>query len=129
MTPPRRMRMITLCPTTRRRNPKRRVRDPRVWTKMTWGTAAPKELTSEWWAEFVKEEDKYKLELSGKLKLLFEILKMCEDIGDKVLVFSQSLLSLDIIEDVLAKIMTSSSAQQIQSAHANGGKRKDNGES
>ncbi|XP_052283753.1 transcriptional regulator ATRX-like [Dreissena polymorpha] len=68
------------------------------------GYGGPKELTSEWWAEFVKEEDKYKLELSGKLKLLFEILKMSEDIGDKVLVFSQSLLSLDIIEDVLAKI-------------------------
>ena len=43
-----------------------------------------KELTSEWWAEFVKEEDQYKVELSGKLTLLFEILKMCEDIGDKV---------------------------------------------
>ncbi|KAH3820866.1 hypothetical protein DPMN_122615, partial [Dreissena polymorpha] len=48
------------------------------------GYGGPKELTSEWWAEFVKEEDEYKLELSGKLMLLFEILKMCEDIGDKV---------------------------------------------
>jgi len=44
----------------------------------------PKELTSEWWAEFVKEEDENRLELSGKITLLFEILKMCEDIGDKV---------------------------------------------
>ena len=48
------------------------------------GYGGPRELTSEWWAEFVKEDDEYKLELSGKLKLLFEILKMCEDIGDKV---------------------------------------------
>lgn len=44
----------------------------------------PKEVTSEWWAEFVKEEDEFKLELGGKLVLMFEILKMCEDIGDKV---------------------------------------------
>jgi len=44
----------------------------------------PKELSSEWWAEFVKEEDENRLELGGKLMLLFEILKMCEDIGDKV---------------------------------------------
>ena len=43
-----------------------------------------KDISSEWWAEYVKEEDRFKLELSGKLVLLFEILKMCEDIGDKV---------------------------------------------
>ena len=51
-----------------------------------WGYApeGPKEVTSEWWAEYVKEEDEAKLELSGKLMLLFQILKMCEDIGDKV---------------------------------------------
>ena len=43
-----------------------------------------KEISNEWWAEYVKEEDQFKMELSGKLVLLFEILKMCEDIGDKV---------------------------------------------
>ena len=43
-----------------------------------------KEVSKEWWAEYVKEEDQYRMELSGKLTLLFEILKMCEDIGDKV---------------------------------------------
>ncbi|ESO93813.1 hypothetical protein LOTGIDRAFT_105088 [Lottia gigantea] len=59
---------------------------------------------SEWWAEYLKEEDKHRLELSGKLSLLFKILSMCEEIGDKVLVFSQSLLSLDIIEDFLDTI-------------------------
>ncbi|KAL3879997.1 hypothetical protein ACJMK2_032269 [Sinanodonta woodiana] len=58
-------------------------------------------VSSEWWAEYVKEEDKFKMDTGGKLVLLFQILKMCEDIGDKVLVFSQSLLSLDIIEDFL----------------------------
>jgi len=43
-----------------------------------------KPFSDDWWAEFVKEEDQYKLELSGKITLLFEILRMCEEIGDKV---------------------------------------------
>lgn len=54
-----------------------------------------------WWADYVKEEDQFKMELGGKLMLLFEILRMCEEIGDKVLIFSQSLLSLDLIEAYL----------------------------
>jgi len=41
------------------------------------------------------------LEHSGKMMLLFEILRMAEELGDKVLVFSQSLISLDLIEDFL----------------------------
>lgn len=56
------------------------------WMEEMGYSTGPKDqtVTSEWWAEFVKEEDEQKLELSGKLVLLFEILKMCEDIGDKV---------------------------------------------
>ncbi|XP_013386812.1 transcriptional regulator ATRX [Lingula anatina] len=58
-------------------------------------------MKSEWWHEFVTEEDEKKIENSGKLLLLFEVLRMAEEIGDKVLVFSQSLLSLDLIQDFL----------------------------
>lgn len=43
-------------------------------------------LSSEWWADYFGEEDQYKLELSGKLMVLAELLKMCEAIGDKVYV-------------------------------------------
>ena len=37
-----------------------------------------------WWSKMVKDEDKTSLELSGKLVLLFEILSMSEQLGDKV---------------------------------------------
>ena len=39
----------------------------------------------QWWTEYVKEADhKQKLELSGKLVLLFDILRMAEGLCDKV---------------------------------------------
>ncbi|KAJ8925712.1 hypothetical protein NQ315_009559 [Exocentrus adspersus] len=41
---------------------------------------------------------------SGKLFLFFQILKECEEIGDKILVFSQSLYTLNCIEYFLEKI-------------------------
>ena len=41
-------------------------------------------ISDQWWADFVSEEDQYKIELGGKITLLSEILKMCESIGDKV---------------------------------------------
>ena len=43
-------------------------------------------VSTEWWSEYLKDSDCHNLELSGKLKLTFEILGMCEDIGDKVYV-------------------------------------------
>jgi len=38
----------------------------------------------QWWSKMLKEEDKTRIELSGKLVLLFQILAMSEQIGDKV---------------------------------------------
>ena len=55
----------------------------------------------EWYDKFLTEEDEENIELSGKLVLLLEILANAEVVGDKVLVFSQSLTSLDIIERAL----------------------------
>uniref|UniRef100_A0A4W6FL56 DNA helicase n=1 Tax=Lates calcarifer TaxID=8187 RepID=A0A4W6FL56_LATCA len=54
-----------------------------------------------WYKSFLSEGDAKILEHSGKMVLLFEILKMAEDLDDKVLVFSQSLISLDLIENFL----------------------------
>jgi transcriptional regulator ATRX len=47
------------------------------------------------------EEELNNLEHSSKLMLLMSILEKCEAIGDKLLVFSQSLYSLDVIEHFL----------------------------
>lgn len=44
------------------------------------------------------------LDCSGKMVLLLDILTMCSDIGDKALVFSQSLSTLDLIEQYLSRL-------------------------
>ena len=58
-----------------------------------------------WWTQFMKdpndEDELLNVELGSKMMLLMDILKECFLIGDKVLVFSQSLLSLDLIEKFL----------------------------
>lgn len=59
------------------------------------------EEEKEWYDEFLQEDDEYNVELSGKLVLLMEILADAEAVHDKVLVFSQSLVTLDLIEKML----------------------------
>ncbi|KAM9728822.1 transcriptional regulator ATRX-like [Menidia menidia] len=54
-----------------------------------------------WYKNLLSGSDITIMEHSGKMVLLFEILRMAEDHGDKVLVFSQSLISLNLIEKFL----------------------------
>ncbi|XP_043560921.1 transcriptional regulator ATRX isoform X1 [Chiloscyllium plagiosum] len=61
----------------------------------------PGSPAADWYKEFITDADAEILQHSGKMALLFEILYMCEAIAEKVLVFSQSLISLDLIEDFL----------------------------
>ena len=49
-----------------------------------------------------EEGDLSKPILSGKMSMLINILRESESVGDKVLIFSQSLSSLDMIEEYLA---------------------------
>lgn len=55
----------------------------------------------EWYDKFLKEEDETNIELGSKLVLLLEILADSAALDEKVLVFSHSLVSLDVIEKAL----------------------------
>ncbi|KAL7614893.1 hypothetical protein Lser_V15G05260 [Lactuca serriola] len=56
-----------------------------------------------WWGDLLQENG-YDAENSGKIVLLLDILTLCSDAGDKALVFSQSLATLDMIERHLSKL-------------------------
>lgn len=58
----------------------------------------------DWWKPLCPEEELSNLENSAKIVLLFSIIAECESRSEKLLVFSQSLFSLDVIEHFLAKI-------------------------
>ncbi|XP_059062781.1 transcriptional regulator ATRX homolog [Achroia grisella] len=62
------------------------------------------ENPTEWWIKLVSDDELEDMRNSHKLVLLFDILRQCETIGDKLLVFSQSLYSLDLIEHFLGKV-------------------------
>jgi len=61
--------------------------------------------SSAWWNQFLDDDQLLDdITLGSKMVLLMDILKECALIGDKVLVFSQSILSLNLIEDFLGKV-------------------------
>jgi len=54
-----------------------------------------------WYEKLLSDEMEHMIELSGKLLFLKELLVETKRLGEKVLVFSQSLLTLDMIEHFL----------------------------
>ncbi|KAK4436059.1 protein CHROMATIN REMODELING 20 [Sesamum alatum] len=58
----------------------------------------------DWWRDILQENTYKEVDYSGKMVLLLDILTMCSNMGDKALVFSQSLLTLDLIEFYLSKL-------------------------
>lgn len=57
-----------------------------------------------WWYSHYKDEYDYRIDVGAKIDLLFQIIKRCSDIGDKMIIFSHSLISLDLIEKFLAQL-------------------------
>ncbi|XP_038152964.1 transcriptional regulator ATRX-like isoform X2 [Cyprinodon tularosa] len=76
--------------------------EPPVGGHEASSSSGPRRPAQAWYKHLLSEGDARIMEHSGKMVLLFEILRMAEDPGDKVLVFSQSLISLNLIEDFLA---------------------------
>ncbi|XP_060870004.1 transcriptional regulator ATRX homolog [Metopolophium dirhodum] len=54
-----------------------------------------------WWKPYVSNSDLESVYPYSKFIMMFSILQECEKIGDKVLLFSQSLFTLDLIQDFL----------------------------
>jgi transcriptional regulator ATRX len=66
-------------------------------------TEAPiQRRSSTWWSRLVRDEDMSRMEHSAKITLLVDILRRCKMSGEKVLVFSQFLHTLNFIEEFLA---------------------------
>ncbi|PKA46223.1 DNA repair and recombination protein RAD54 [Apostasia shenzhenica] len=59
---------------------------------------------SEWWKDLIDDKMYKEVECSGKMVLLLDILSMSSEFGDKALVFSQSLTTLDMIELFLSRL-------------------------
>ncbi|CAH1961713.1 unnamed protein product [Acanthoscelides obtectus] len=60
-----------------------------------------------WWKDYMPTDAENTIEYGTKLLVVKHILEECEEIGDKVLIFSQSLGELDLIEHFLKKCGTS----------------------
>lgn len=60
-----------------------------------------KETDVQWYGNIFTDDMETELELSGKLVFLFNLLEETRHLDEKVLVFSQSLLTLDLIESFL----------------------------
>ncbi|XP_052741956.1 transcriptional regulator ATRX homolog isoform X1 [Bicyclus anynana] len=86
--------------------------------------AQPKEENpTEWWMSLISEDELDDMRHSHKLMVLFEVLRQCEAIGDKLLVFSQSLYSLDLIEHFLGKVDEATQSERVDeklNGHAHG---------
>ncbi|XP_020083908.1 protein CHROMATIN REMODELING 20 isoform X2 [Ananas comosus] len=59
---------------------------------------------SNWWENLLGEKMYKDADCSGKMILLLDILSMSAEVGDKTLIFSQSLTTLDLIEFYLSKL-------------------------
>lgn len=69
--------------------------------------------TDDWWRLIFPENEFDNIGCSGKLMLLFSILSECNACGDKLLVFSQSIGTLNVIEKFLSMITENTKNSQL----------------
>ncbi|KAG5232712.1 protein CHROMATIN REMODELING [Salix suchowensis] len=58
----------------------------------------------DWWNDLLNENNYKEVDYSGKMVLLLDILVMSSGVGDKTLVFTQSIPTLDLIELYLSRL-------------------------
>lgn len=61
-------------------------------------------VTNDWWRSLVTKEDLETILPSNKLRILFQILKQCEQNGEKCLIFSAFVAVLDVVEFFMKRI-------------------------
>lgn len=61
-------------------------------------------VKNDWWRQHVEDEHLKTILPSNKLKILFEILKKCEENGEKCLIFSAFVAVLDVVEFFMREI-------------------------
>lgn len=61
-------------------------------------------VTNDWWRSYVTKEDLETILPSNKLRIVFEILKQCEQNGEKCLIFSAFVAVLDVVEFFMKQI-------------------------
>ncbi|XP_050087406.1 uncharacterized protein LOC126572268 [Anopheles aquasalis] len=61
-------------------------------------------VMNDWWRVYLGEADLESLVPSNKLWIMFEILKQCNDRGEKCLIFSAFVAVLNVVEHFMAKI-------------------------
>ena len=70
-------------------------------SKVSDAKSCSRETDMQWYGNIFTDDMETNLELSGKLVFLFNLLEETHRLDEKVLVFSQSLLTLDLIETFL----------------------------
>uniref|UniRef100_A0A182VAG5 Transcriptional regulator ATRX n=1 Tax=Anopheles merus TaxID=30066 RepID=A0A182VAG5_ANOME len=75
-------------------------------------------VTNDWWRQYLQIADLESLFPSNKLWILFEILKHCNERGEKVLIFTAFVSVLNMVEHFMAKIHHQEENPQLSDAYA-----------
>ncbi len=81
---------------------KRKLQKTRFTSSETTSSCSTEvDTKQEWWDAFLDDSCEYSTEISGKMVVLLELLKKCNECGDKLLLFSSCLMTLNFIEKYL----------------------------
>ncbi|XP_020800143.1 transcriptional regulator ATRX homolog [Drosophila serrata] len=73
-------------------------------------------VTNDWWRKYLIKKDLETIVPSNKLRVMFSILQMCEEKGEKCLIFSAFVAVLNVVEYFFKKV-SESNAEMVYLAH------------